>query len=47
VRTTLAGLGHIVIARSLNVAEVSAITSNEHPDVALVGLAKARRTRSM
>ncbi len=34
----VAGLGHVVIAGSTNVAEVGALTSNEHPDVALVGL---------
>jgi response regulator NasT len=34
----VAQLGHSVIAGSTNVAEVGALTSNEHPDVALVGL---------
>jgi response regulator NasT len=34
----VAELGHVVIAGSTNVAEVGALTSNEHPDVALVGL---------
>src|SRR3954470_18826774 len=34
----VAGLGHDVIAGSTNVAQVGALTSNEHPDVALVGL---------
>ena len=34
----VAELGHAVIAGSTNVAEVGALTSNEHPDVALVGL---------
>jgi AmiR/NasT family two-component response regulator len=34
----VAELGHSVIAGSTNVAEVGALTSNEHPDVALVGL---------
>ena len=34
----VAGLGHDVIAASTNVAEVGELTSNEHPDVALVGL---------
>jgi AmiR/NasT family two-component response regulator len=38
VTTLVAGLGHVVIAGSTNVAEVGALTSNEHPDVALVGL---------
>jgi AmiR/NasT family two-component response regulator len=31
-------LGHTVIARSTNVADVGALTRAEHPDVALVGL---------
>ena len=34
----VAGLGHVFIAGSTNVAEVGALTSHEHPDVALVGL---------
>ena len=34
----VAGLGHDVIAGSTNVSQVGALTSNEHPDVALVGL---------
>jgi AmiR/NasT family two-component response regulator len=34
----VAGLGHEVIARSIDVAEVGAVTAREHPDVALVGL---------
>ena len=34
----VAELGHVVIAGSTNVADVGALTSNEHPDVALVGL---------
>jgi AmiR/NasT family two-component response regulator len=38
VTTLVAGLGHIVIAGSTNVSEVGALTSHEHPDVALVGL---------
>jgi CheY-like chemotaxis protein len=38
VTTLVAGLGHHVIAGSTNVADVGALTSNEHPDVALVGL---------
>lgn len=38
VKMLVAGLGHDVIAGSTNVAEVGALTSNEHPDVALVGL---------
>ena len=32
------GLGHEVIAREINVAEVGAVTLRERPDVALVGL---------
>lgn len=38
VTTLVAGLGHVVIAGSTNVGEVGALTSKEHPDVALVGL---------
>jgi response regulator NasT len=38
VTTLVAGLGHVVIAGSTNVSEVGAVTSHEHPDVALVGL---------
>jgi response regulator NasT len=34
----VAGLGHDVIAGSTNVSQVGALTSHEHPDVALVGL---------
>src|ERR1700686_4999537 len=34
----VAGLGHEVIAREIDVEEVGAITAREHPDVALVGL---------
>lgn len=34
----VAGLGHEVIARSIDVREVAAVTAEEHPDVALVGL---------
>jgi len=34
----VAGLGHEVIARSIEVEEVGAVTAREHPDVALVGL---------
>jgi AmiR/NasT family two-component response regulator len=32
------GLGHEVIAREIDVREVGAVTTREHPDVALVGL---------
>ena len=34
----VASLGHEVIAREVDVREVGAVTSREHPDVALVGL---------
>jgi len=34
----VAGLGHEVIAREIEVTEVAAVTSRERPDVALVGL---------
>jgi AmiR/NasT family two-component response regulator len=34
----VAGLGHEVIAREIDVKEVGAVTAREHPDVALVGL---------
>jgi AmiR/NasT family two-component response regulator len=34
----VAELGHVVIAGSTDVSEVGALTSHEHPDVALVGL---------
>jgi response regulator NasT len=34
----VAGLGHEVIAREVEVTEVGAVTAREHPDVALVGL---------
>lgn len=32
------GLGHVVVARETEVADVAAVTAREHPDVALVGL---------
>jgi response regulator NasT len=38
VTTLVSGLGHTVIAGSTHVVEVGALTSSEHPDVALVGL---------
>ena len=38
VTALVSGLGHVVIAGSTNVSEVGALTSYEHPDVALVGL---------
>ena len=34
----VAGLGHEVIAREVDVSEVGAVTARERPDVALVGL---------
>ena len=34
----VAGLGHEVIAREIDVSEVGSVTAREHPDVALVGL---------
>src|SRR5207237_3253456 len=34
----VAGLGHEVIAREIDVREVGAVTARERPDVALVGL---------
>jgi len=34
----VSGLGHEVIARSIDVSEVGAVTARERPDVALVGL---------
>jgi len=34
----VASLGHEVIARSIEVDEVGAVTARERPDVALVGL---------
>jgi len=37
----VANLGHEVIAREVNVADVGVVTAREHPDVALVGLGKS------
>jgi response regulator NasT len=34
----VAGLGHVVVARETEVANVAAVTARERPDVALVGL---------
>src|ERR1043165_1545577 len=34
----VAGLGHEIIAREIEVKEVGAVTARERPDVALVGL---------
>jgi AmiR/NasT family two-component response regulator len=41
VTTTVVGLGHEVIARSVDVADVAALTARERPDVALVGLGES------
>ena len=41
VTATVVGLGHEVIARSIDVADVAAITARERPDVALVGLGES------
>ena len=38
VASIVQSLGHTVIARSINVGDVGALTASEHPDVALVGL---------
>ena len=38
----VANLGHEVIAREIDIADVGALTARERPDVALVGLGKAR-----
>ena len=45
VTATVVSLGHEVIARSIDVEDVAAITARERPDVALVGLGKTPRTR--
>jgi AmiR/NasT family two-component response regulator len=37
----VAGLGHEVIAREIEVGEVGAVTARERPDVALVGLGES------
>ena len=37
----VAGLGHEVVAVEINVAQVGAATTQEHPDVALVGLGQS------
>jgi AmiR/NasT family two-component response regulator len=41
VAPTVANLGHEVIAREIDVADVGAVTARERPDVALVGLGKS------
>src|ERR1700724_209525 len=37
----VAGLGHEVVAVEINVEQVGAATTQEHPDVALVGLGQS------
>jgi AmiR/NasT family two-component response regulator len=37
----VAGLGHEVIAREIDIAQVAAVTARERPDVALVGLGQS------
>ena len=41
VALTVANLGHEVIAREIDVADVGVVTAREQPDVALVGLGKS------
>lgn len=41
VAATVVGLGHEVIARSIEVEDVAALTARERPDVALVGLGES------
>ena len=41
VASIVAGLGHEVIAREIEVADVGAVTARERPDVALVGLGES------
>lgn len=41
VTATVVALGHEVIARSIDVADVASITARERPDVALVGLGES------
>jgi AmiR/NasT family two-component response regulator len=41
VAPTVANLGHEVIAREIDVADVGVVTARERPDVALVGLGKS------
>ena len=38
IATIVTGLGHEVISRELEVADVAAATEREHPDLAFVGL---------
>ena len=42
----VADLGHEVIAGEIEVEDVGAVTARERPDVALVGLGRARRMLS-
>ena len=42
VASAVANLGHGVIAREIDVKDVGVVTARERPDVALVGLGKAR-----
>ena len=41
VAPTVANIGHEVIAREIDVADVGVVTARERPDVALVGLGKS------
>jgi AmiR/NasT family two-component response regulator len=41
VTRVVVSLGHEVVARSIDVDQVAAVTSREHPDVALVGLGES------
>jgi response regulator NasT len=43
VTTIVASLGHEVIARSIEVEDVAALTARERPDVALVGLGESTK----
>jgi AmiR/NasT family two-component response regulator len=43
VAPTVANLGHEVIGREVDVADVGVVTATEQPDVALVGLGKSSR----
>jgi hypothetical protein len=42
----VANLGHEVIAREIDIADVGALTARERPGVALVGLERARSVPS-
>jgi response regulator NasT len=41
VTSVVVSLGHEVVARSIDVGDVAAVTAREHPDVALVGLGES------